>query len=229
MGACVVARVAVRACSSAHDRAVACMCSVLTSYSCVQRGIAARLSLPVRCPRWCQRWRLPRQRRRGRTARVLFAIFRLTVSGAACASAPLIQKCSAWLQLHGCMRCRPCRCACVLLCARLSSCVHVFCTDFARLRADAHCDAIVAAAGALPALVSALASSTSEKTREYCAIALAVISQTGVWCRGGMWPWSFMQTRNYCHCVYMCDHPRSNILLSFFPCARNCIFEISLP
>ena len=141
MGACVVARVAVRACSSAHDRAVACMCSVLTSYSCVQRGIAARLSLPVRCPRWCPRWRLPRQRRRGRTARVLFAIFRLTVSGAACASAPLIQKCSAWLQLHGCMRCRPCRCACVLLCARSRSCVHVFCTDFVLRRSlcGGHC------------------------------------------------------------------------------------------
>ena len=72
-------------------------------------------------------------------------------------------------------------CAFVLLCARSSSCVYVLCTDFV-LRAEAHRGAIVAA-GALPALVSALASSTSEATRENCAVALKCISQTGVWSR----------------------------------------------
>ncbi len=91
-------------------------------------------------------------------------------------------------QLHGCMRCRPCRCARVLLCARSSSCVYVLYTDFVLL-AGAHHGAIVAA-GALPALVSARASSTSEATREECAVALQVMSWTGAWCRKGlsMWP-----------------------------------------
>ena len=107
---------------------------------------------------------------------MLFATLRLAVRGAACASAPLIQKCS-----HGCMRCRPCRCACVLLCARSSSCVHVFCTDFVLLCAAGYRGAVVVA-GALPALVSALASSTSEATRENCASAIRNISTDGEWC-----------------------------------------------
>ena len=75
------------------------------------------------------------------------------------------------------MRCRPCRCAwhCVVLCARPSSCVHAFCTDFVLLRAEAHRGAVVAA-GALPALVSALASPTSEAMMENCAGAIRNIS-----------------------------------------------------
>ena len=82
---------------------------ILTSYSCAQRLIGPRLSLQARCPRWCQRWRRPCQRRRGSTARLLWATFRLAVRGAACASAPLIQACSGTL--------RGCRCsmdACVV-------------------------------------------------------------------------------------------------------------------
>ena len=54
-------------------------------------------------------------------------------------------------------------------------------TDFVLLRAEAHRAAVVAA-GALPALVSALASSMSEATREHCAIAMGNISIGGAWC-----------------------------------------------
>ena len=59
--------------------------------------------------------------------------------------------------------------------------VYVLCADFVLLRAEAH-HGVIVAAGALPALVSALASSTSEATREKCACAIRNISTSGAWC-----------------------------------------------
>ena len=55
------------------------------------------------------------------------------------------------------------------------------CSDFELLRADAHKDAIFAA-GALPVLVAALASSTSEATQEPCAGVIRNFASSGAWC-----------------------------------------------